>query len=106
MGRMSLAERSRDKVDLVLDEIRSQLRNRESFGRVIINDRFSMFTLMGFLTIVPSYAFVKQDVTEEDLEDPKSVADKFVAHWCAVDDKENVDCFRRFIQCGERWGWD
>lgn len=103
---MSLLTRNRDIVDSIIAEIELQLRNRQSFGRASADDRFDRIRIRGFLTVVPSYIFVEIEFGEEDLKDPKKIADDFVTEWCKCDSPENVRSFQQFVRDGERWGWD
>ena len=103
---MSLLTKNNEQIQFIISDIEQQLRNRETFGRANAWDHGDKAEIVGFLTVVPSYAYVKIDVTEDDLVDPKNVADEFVHEWCKSDNPEDVRLFKRFIEDGNRWGWD
>ena len=104
---MSIKERKKQQIESAILDIELQLRNRETFGRVTaVEEVCGLISFKGYLTIIPSYVFTGIDVTEDDLDDPKAVADEFVTNWCNNDDQNSIRMFQQFITDGENWGWD
>lgn len=103
---MSLLSDNRELIESILQEIKLQLQNRETFSRAIAQDRFSEITIGGILTVVPSYIYTGIDIKEEDLKYPKKIVDDFVKEWCSCDDDKSIRYFQQFIKDGQRWGWD
>jgi hypothetical protein len=105
--RMSIKERKKQQIESAILDIELQLRNRETFGKVTaVEEVCDLISFKGYLTIIPSYVFTGIDVTEDDLDDPKAVADEFVTNWCNNDDQNSIRMFQQFITDGENWGWD
>jgi hypothetical protein len=104
---MSIKERKKQQIESAILDIELQLRNRETFGKVTaVEEACGLISFKGYLTIIPSYVFTGIDVTEDDLDDPKAVADEFVTNWCNNDDQNSIRMFQQFITDGENWGWD
>lgn len=103
---MSVLTDNKETIDYIMEEIRLQLRNRETFKDVIAQDLNYTVRICGILTTVPSYVYYSIEISEDDLLDTQKVVDLFVNGWCKSDGQENVREFQQFIEYGKRWGWD
>lgn len=88
-------------------EINEKLKDQKGFRGIDFGrNADGNIYIRGFHSEVQGYSYGNQAVVSNTFEDKQEVIDNFVEMWKENDAKEKVDQYKRFIENGERYGWD